>query len=135
MLARWDSRENFIANKERALREHQADLAAFISEPGQPAVLETTGISDRAFLDILERAAHVFMVRLDVPLAESLRRVRSREAGQHLSDDEDRNRATWQAFQDMVVPNRSANLVIDTTAVGAAEAAALIHGAFSLRPG
>lgn len=132
MLARWDSRENFIANKERALREHQADLAAFISEPGQPAVLETTGISDRAFLDILERAAHVFVVRLDVPLAESLRRVRSREAGQHLSDDEDRNQATWQAFHELVAPTRAANLAIDTTAVGADEAAMRIHKAFSV---
>ena len=134
LLERWGSRENFIANKERALREHQGDLAAFISEPGEPAVLETTGVSDAAFLDILARAADVFVVRLDVPLDEALRRVRTRAAGAHLSDDEERNRATWQAFEERVVPNRAVNLVIDTTTVRAEEAAARIHGAFSLRP-
>ena len=133
LIERWGSRENFIANKERALREHQGDLAAFITEPGGTAVLETTGISDAPFLDILMRTADVFVVRLDVPLDAALGRVRGRTAGQHFSDDEDPNRATWQAFQDLVVPNRTANLVIDTTTVGAAEAAALIHEGFSSR--
>jgi len=134
LLERWGSRENFIANKERALREHQGDLAAFITEPGEPAVLETTGISDAAFLDVLVRAADVFVVRLDVPMDEALRRVRSRAAGEHLSDGEERNRATWQAFHEFVVPNRTANLVIDTTTVGAEDAAGQIHEAFSHRP-
>lgn len=132
LLARWGSRENFIANKERALAEHHADITAWIAEPGAAAVLETTGISDAVFLDALAEAHQPFVVRLDVTLEGALRRVRSRPGGQHLSDEEERNRATWRTFQELVAPNRAANLAIDTTAVGADEAAMRIDEAFSL---
>jgi shikimate kinase len=134
LLARWGSLETFIANKATALPEHHAEILAFVSETGPPAVLETTGISDAPFLDVLSDTHEPFFVRLDVPLDEALRRVAERPAGQHLSDELERNRATWQAFQDLVVPRRKPNLIIDTAMVDADEAAALVHEAFSLRP-
>lgn len=135
LLARWGSRQAFIANKEQALAEHRAELAAFVREVGNPAVLETTGISDSRFLDALSTDATLFVVRLDVPLEEALGRVSARARGHHLSDDTERNRATWQAFQEMVVPRRKAHLVIDTVSVGPNEAATLIDRAFSVRAG
>ena len=135
LLARWGSREAFIANKEHALPEHQAGLAAFIRETGDPAVLETTGLSDSAFLDALGTDTAHFVVRLEVPLGEALRRVSARAPGRQLSDESERNRATWEAFQQLVAPVRPADLVIDTVRVGPGEAAALIHRAFSVWPG
>lgn len=132
LLARWNTIENFLDNKAQALAEHQAEVAAFIRGSGPPAVFETTGISDAPFLDALASEVSLFVVRLDVTLEEALRRIAARLGGQHLTDELERNRATWEAFYRLVAPHRPTNLVIDTATTSPSEAAARIDRAFTL---
>ena len=58
---------------------------------------------------------------LDVSERESLRRVRLREQGRHLSDDTSANATVWRAFRDYVVPAPRCDLVIDTDSTSAAK--------------
>lgn len=127
LLEAWGDRERFLANKEAALAALHGELREFIESADSAAVLESTGLSDREFLDELQREQPgTFVVRLDVSEDEALRRAAERPQGRHLADDPEANRAVWRAFATHVVPNRRVDLVIDTENVGAAEAALTI---------
>ncbi len=130
LLARWGGRDGFIANKDVALEEHRRELLEFIDAAMTPAVLESTGLSDRLFLDELRGARpDAFFVRLDVAEESAVERIGARVQGRHFADDEEANRGAWRAFQDFVVPGRVVDLVIDTAVVSAAEAARAIVAA------
>jgi len=127
LLNRWGSLEGFIANKTQALQGHHRDLLEFVDADGSPAILESTGLSDREFLERLQKERpDTIVVRLDVSLPEALRRVAARQQGEHLTDDADANRRSWQAFQDLVVPQRRVDLVIETEGIAAPQTARLI---------
>jgi shikimate kinase len=117
ILARWGSRAAFAAAKAEALPALHADIRAWVAEGGAPAVVESTGLSDAPLLDTLARDHECLVVRLDVSAEGAAARVAGREAGRHLSDDAGANRAVWHAFQDVVVPSRAADLVVDTEAL------------------
>ena len=124
LLIRWGSLEAFAANKTQALGEHHRDLLAFVDAAESSAILESTGLSDREFLDRLQHERpDTVIARLDVSQSEALRRIAARQQGRHLIDDAEANRRTWQAFQYLVVPSRCVDLVIDTDVVDALEAA------------
>jgi hypothetical protein len=82
--------------------------------------------SDAPFLDTLERDGVCFVARLDVSQDEAARRVGTPSRGRHLADDEDLNRQVWKAHDELVRPQRHADLVIDTSATGPVDAARLI---------
>ena len=114
LLARWGGREGFIAHKQAALAEHHGELLTFVDADHAPAILESTGISDAEFIDKLQEREDTFVVRLDVSEAGALRRIAARSSGRHLSDELEANRRVWAAFNQLVVPNRPVNFVVDT---------------------
>jgi len=126
ILERWGSREAFVAAKADALPLLHREVRSWIEEDGPVAVVESTGLSDAAFLDDLDATSDCFVVRLDVSEQEAIRRVRLRDQGRHLSDDLSANAAIWRAFRDFVVPGRRCDLVIDTDSTSAAGVAALV---------
>jgi shikimate kinase len=129
ILERWGSRDTFAANKPEALELLHDEMLAFIDSPGTTVAIETTGLSDAAFLDELSLRHRLFVVRLDVSQAEGTRRIREREHDRHLTDDDESNRAIWRAFYERVAPRRHSDLVIDTEQTSAKQAAATIIGA------
>jgi hypothetical protein len=133
ILERWGSREAFVAAKAEALPLLHREIRSWIDEDGPIAVIETTGLSDAAFLDDLDATGDSFIVRLDVSEAEALRRVESRDPGRHLSDDVTANAAVWRAFRDFVVPMRRCDLVIDTDTTSAADVAVRVASALAAR--
>jgi shikimate kinase len=118
IVARWGSREAFVARKDEALPALHAEIRRWVAAPGGPAVVESTGLSDAPLLDALGRSHSCFTVRLDVSQAAALRRVAERERGRHLSDDAERNRAVWHAFAARVAGVRPCDLVVDTESAG-----------------
>lgn len=135
ILERWGSRDKFAANKPEALDLLHDEMLAFIENSEIAVAIETTGLSDAAFLDELSVAHRLFVVRLDVSQAEATRRIREREHDRHLSDDAESNRAIWRAFYERVAPHRHSDLVIDTEQTSAKQAAAtIIEAAGPVRP-
>ena len=128
ILDRWGSRDAFVAKKGDGLRLLHAEIEALIDAPGAPVVLETTGLSDAAFLDRLAAERRVLFVRCDVSRTAAGRRIAARPTGKHLSDDPSDNRRIWDEFQSHVAPHRAVDLVIDTETVDAATAALTIRG-------
>jgi shikimate kinase len=118
IVARWGSREAFVAHKAMALPALHDEIRRWVAAPGAPAVVESTGLSDAPLLDALAREHACFTARLDVSEAEALRRVAAREPDRHLSDAPDANRAVWRAFADRVAGVRACDLVVDTEAAG-----------------
>lgn len=131
ILERWGSREAFVAVKDVALPELQAEIRSWIDTEGPVAAIETTGLSDATFLDSLERDQVSFVVRLDVSEEEALRRVAARPRGRHLTDDREMNRRVWQAFATGVRPDRRTDLTVDTENTEPGEAARLIADAIA----
>jgi dephospho-CoA kinase len=129
ILDRWGSRDAFVAVKDVALPELQREIRSWIDSDGPVAVIETTGLSDAAFLDSFERDQMSFVVRLDVSEEEALRRAAARPSGHHLTDDLEINRLTSRAFATRVAPHRRIDLCIDTERVEPAEAARLVADA------
>jgi shikimate kinase len=135
ILARWGSRAEFLARKAEAVPELHGRILAWVTAPGAPAVVETTGLSDAPLLDALARDHACLVVRLDVSEDAALRRVAEREAGRHLADEAGANRAVWQAFYAVAAPARHADLVVDTEAEAPGEIAAAIRRACGPPPG
>jgi shikimate kinase len=116
ILERWGTRDAFIAEKKHALQLLHDEIVKWVSSDQTPAVLESTGLSDEPLLSQLVESRGAFIVRLDVPEDEALRRIAEREQGRHLSDALEVNRVVWRAFHEHVVPRRRADLVVDTAA-------------------
>jgi hypothetical protein len=139
ILARWGSREAFVAGKADALPALHSAIRSWIADTGPPAAIETTGLSDAPFLDALAREHRCLVVRLDVAEDEAQSRVASRARDRHLSDDLAANRSVWRAFHQLVVPHRPVDLVIDTARIPPPHTAALVAGMLKrrgrLRPG
>jgi shikimate kinase len=114
ILERWESRENFVANKAQALPLLHRQIVEWIESDVQVAVVETTGLSDAPLIDALDGSGSALIVRLDVSEEEASRRVAARIHGRHLSDDLDVNRAVGRAFRRVVIPRQRVDLVIDT---------------------
>jgi shikimate kinase len=131
ILSRWGTRDRFVAAKAEALPALHAEIRAWVESAGPPAVIESTGLSDRALLDGFEAAGGSHVVRLEVPEDVALDRVAVREQGRHLTDDVDANRRIWHEFAAEVAPHRRADLVIDTVSTSPAEAAAHIAATIS----
>lgn len=133
ILEQWGTREAFVARKAEALPALHRAIRAWIAEAGPPAAIESTGLSDASFLDTLRDEHRCLVVRLDVTSHEALARVATRPRGRHLSDAREGARGVWQAFQDVVVPHRPVDLVIDTERLPPAHTAALVAGMISRR--
>jgi shikimate kinase len=134
ILERWGTRDAFVANKADALPQLHADIERWIDETGPTAVIETTGLSDAAFLDRLVRAGGCFVVRVDVSDSETVRRLAARERGRHLTDDGAGNARVRREYEIAVRPHRRVDLVIDGDRTSAAAAAAQIAAAVRSRP-
>lgn len=135
ILARWGSRDSFVANKATALPELQRDIRAWIEDDGPRAVIESTGLSDGPFLDALARDLPSFVVRFDVSEEQAERRLGSRTAGRHLTDDLAANRRVRREYEAHVLPHRAVDLVIDGDLTPAAAAAAQIAKAVTAADG
>ena len=129
ILARWGSRSEFVARKATALPALQRDIRAWIEDDGPRAVIESTGLSDGAFLDALAVALPCFVVRFDVSANEATRRLAARAPGRHLTDDPAGNLRVRREYEARVLPNRAVDLVIDSDQTPAADAAARIAAA------
>jgi hypothetical protein len=134
ILERWGSRDAFVANKAEALPRLQADIERWIDEAGPTAVIESTGLSDAAFLDTLARAGGCFVVRVDVSGAETTRRLAARERGRHLTDDLAGTARVRREYETAVLTHRPVDLVIDGDRTPAGDAAARIAAAVRSRP-
>ena len=66
IVERWGSREDFVANKAEVLEVLHDQMRAFVESPGAAVAIETTGLSESAFLDDLSLEHRLFVVRLDV---------------------------------------------------------------------
>jgi shikimate kinase len=126
LVERWGSRERFLEHKEVALEQHHEELTAWIASDPAPCAIETTGLSDREWLQQLRRTSVTVIVRLDVDEATATHRMRSRHQGRHLSDDPLHQRAVWEAFHEPTAPPLDADLVIDTVQTSADDAAEMI---------
>ena len=133
ILGRWGSHDNFVANKVEGLRLLHDEIRAFIEQPGPPAAIETTGLSDAPFLDRLGTDHTAFVVRFDVSEETCARRVVDRDRGRHLTDDVEKSRAIWREFYEHVAPRRHVDLVVDTERTLPSTAAALIVTAMGPR--
>ena len=133
ILEQWGSREAFIAAKTTALPALHQEIRRWIESDGAPAVLETTGLSDAPLLSVLASTHEVLTVRLDVSEAEALRRIATRDRGQHLSDDVDVNRRVWRAFDHEVATRRPVDLAVDTDTQSVEAVVAAITDALALR--
>jgi hypothetical protein len=129
MLARWGSRERFLAHKAEALPALHDEIVAWAAADPVPAVYETTGLSDGPLLARLARSGGAFVVRLDVAEHDARRRIVQRPHGEHLTDDPGAGLAVWRAFYERVAPDRPVDLVVDTGATSAEAAAAAILAA------
>ena len=129
ILQRWGSRAEFVANKATALPALQRDIRAWIESDGEPAAIESTGLSDGPFLDALARDLPCFVVRFDVSEAEAERRLAQRARGRHLTDDLAGNRRVRREYETYVLPHRTVDLVIDSDHTTAATAAGQIAAA------
>jgi hypothetical protein len=134
ILERWGSRDGFVANKAVALPRLHADIRAWIDLPGPTAVIESTGLSDAAFLDTLVHEGGCFVVRVDVSDVEAARRLAARELGRHLTDDLADNDRVRREFDVAVRRRRRVDLAIDGDRTSAAAAAATIADAVRARP-
>jgi shikimate kinase len=134
ILEQWGSRDAFVANKADALPQLHADIDQWIDEAGPTAVIESTGLSDAAFLDALARAGDCFVVRIDVSDTETARRLADRERGRHLTDDLADNARVRREYDTAVRTQRRVDLVIDGDRTSAREAAARIADAVRSRP-
>jgi hypothetical protein len=114
ILKRWGSREDFIARKSEALPTLHDEIRRWIASDSNPAVFETTGLSDGPLLSEMAASGRALIVRLDVSEEEALRRIQERVRGRHLSDELAVNRRVWRAFHDHVIPRVQADLVLDT---------------------
>jgi hypothetical protein len=130
LVERWGSREAFLSSKTEALPALHEGLRAAIGPGRPPLVIESTGISEREFIDDIQRLFPAFLVRLDVARETAALRVRSREPGRHLNTVPARDDAVWRAFEELVKP-RPVDLVIDTGAVDPAAAARAIAAALA----
>jgi hypothetical protein len=133
ILEQWGSRDSFVAQKADALPALHRAIRTWIAETGPPAALESTGLSDAAFLDAPGGEHRCLVVRLDVSEDEALARVATRARDRHLSDAIEANRAVWRAFHEVVAPHRPVDLVIDTGRLPPAHTAALVAGMVSRR--
>jgi len=133
ILEQWGSRDSFVAQKAEALPALHRAIRTWIAEPGPPAAIESTGLSDAAFLDALPGEHRCLVVRLDVAEDEALARVAVRPRDRHLSDESEAARTVWRAFHELVVPHRPVDLVIDTARLPPAHTAALVAGVVSRR--
>jgi hypothetical protein len=133
ILEQWGSRDAFVAQKARALPALHHAIRAWIAEAGPPGAIESTGLSDAAFLDALGDEHRCLVVRLDVAEDEALARVATRPRGRHLSDAIEASRDVWRAFHEVVVPHRPVDLAIDTGRLPPAHTAALVAGMLSRR--
>ena len=126
LVERWGSRDGFLEHKGAALEEHHRELAAWITSDPAPCAIETTGLSDREWLEQLRRTNVTVIVRLDVDEATATHRMRSRQQGRHLSDDPLHQRAVWEAFHEPTAPRLDVDLVIDSLQTSADDAAEVI---------
>ena len=134
ILDRWGTRDAFVAQKAVALPRLHADIRAWIDQPGAIAAIESTGLSDAAFLDTLGREVGCYVVRFDVSAPEAERRLAARERGRHLTDDLAGNQRVRREYETRVLPNRRVDLVIDGDRTPAAVATARIAAAVRARP-
>src|SRR5262245_710138 len=132
MLARWGSRDAFLAQKAEALPALHEEILAWIAADPTPAVYETTGLSDAPLLARLAASGGAFVVRLDVSEPDALRRIEQRPRGEHLTDDPGPRLPGWRAFPERVAPAQAVDLVVDTGTMSAEDAAVAIRAA--LRP-
>jgi shikimate kinase len=114
ILARWGSREAFVARKTEALPQLHDEVGRWVAAGGPAGVIETTDLSDAPLLDTLDRDHECLVVRLDVSRAEARRRVAARAGGRHLTDDPGRNDAVWQAVAAGPGTHRRVDLVLAT---------------------
>ena len=135
VLERWGSGEDFVAHKVEALADLHKEIRAFRGAGPTAAVIESTGLSDREFLDALQAEGGTLFVRLDVSEAVAVQRVTSRPQGEHLADDVTRSRAVWRAFDESVRSRRAVDLVINTEDVSIDDAVARILEVINRSPG
>jgi hypothetical protein len=133
ILEHWGPRDAFLAQKAEALPALHQAIRTWIAEPGPPAAIESTGLSDAAFLDALGREHRCLVVRLDVTHDQALARAAGRARGRHLSDAIEADSPVWRAYHEAVVPHRPVDLVIDTGRIPPAHTAALVAGMVSRR--
>jgi len=126
ILESWGTRDAFVANKAVALPRLQADITAWLDAGGPTAAIESTGLSDAAFLDELERAGGCYVVRIDVGDDEAARRLATRARGRHLTDDLAGNERVRREYRTAVLPYRRVDLVIDSDSISVTDAAVRI---------
>ena len=124
--------ETFVRYRKQAVADVHAAILGSIDRSLPLAVLETTALSEREFIDGLIRDRSVFTVCLDVPLELAIERVESRPRGRNLSNGPGTNQRIWERFAE-AHRDRQYDLRIDTGVTDVAESARLIDEAVRAR--
>lgn len=99
MLERWGSRKEFRRHRDEALAEIHREFVQRAGTPGPPLVFETTALTERPFVEQLQREANSLTVVLAVSLEVALARIANRQRGRNFTNEEEANRFVWEAFQ------------------------------------
>lgn len=132
MLERWGSRKEFRRHRDEALAEIHREFVQRAGTPGPPLVFETTALTERPFVEQLQREANCFTVVLTVSLEVALGRIASRQQGRNFTNDEEANRSVWEAFQQARTTLLS-DLSLDSGTTTAESLAREIEAAVKLR--
>ena len=115
IVERWGSRQAFVAAKHTAVPELHRLILDWLDEPGGPAAIESTGLSDAPLLDALDEEGRSLVIRLDASKDVAAARVATRPKGAHLTDDTADNDRVWDEFDRHVAPHRRTHATIDTS--------------------
>lgn len=86
LIREFGEYEEFVANKEGALRFIQNHLEAELADP-TPVLFESTGISDRAMLVDLGKRYPLVLIKVKTPKSICMERIGRRSPGRNITND------------------------------------------------
>lgn len=97
LLREWGSLEAFREHRDDAIRAMHDAFERELASTGAPLVYESTALTERGFVERLQRDAGAFTVLLTVTLDRALARIARREPGGNFSNAPDTTTAVWSA--------------------------------------
>jgi shikimate kinase len=120
LLLRFGTGADFAARKQEALAFVEASHRAQLATGGRPAVLESTGLSDRELLLRLASEYRLLLVWVDTPRDVCVARVQARPPGRNLNNDSDFTASFYDYWQRTVAPAWSFEVIADGVEADAA---------------
>jgi shikimate kinase len=113
LVGRFGTGAAFAARKAEALEFIEASHRRQLAAGGLPAVLESTGLSERGLLLRLAAEYRLLLVRMNTPRDVCIARVSSRTAGRNLNNDAAFAASFYQHWHSVVAPGWEFALEVD----------------------